>query len=113
MPTLSNIYGAVNVLMPDDSIKLARLADKHYWLIPIGSDDVPMPFEILSFYNVWSAAGPVTLDEGIASGVIRLEDAIPFIDMPLGEIVGQTGDVVQFGHNGQIAGLFSSSQRPI
>lgn len=111
MPTLSNIYSSVNVLMPDDSIKLATLADKHYWLIPIGGDDVPMPFEILSFYNVWSATGPVTLSEGIMLGVIKLEDAIPFDDMPLGEVIGQAGDVLQFMDDGRIAGLFGHLKR--
>ena len=105
MPTLSNIYSAVNVLMPDSSIKLARLADKHYWLIPIGSDDTPMPFEILTFYHVWSAVGPVALSEGLASGVIQLEDAIPFIDMPLGDVIGQTGDQIVFRGDGTIVGL--------
>lgn len=110
MPTLMNIYDAINVLMPDNSIKRAQLADKHYWLIPAGSSDAPMPFEIMTFYSIWSARGMMDATDALKRGVLTLEDMGTIdenIEMPLGVPIGQSGDSIGFRSNGEIAGLFS------
>lgn len=114
MPALMNVYSAINVQMPDGSVKRAQLPDKHYWLIPAGSSDAPMPYEIMTFYNVWSAQGMMSVEQAMKSGALFLIDMGNMdhnVETPLGQMLGHTGDQIAFRPDGTLA-MFRFTQRP-
>ena len=103
--TLCNVYTQLN-LMVGDSFKQASLPSGHYWIIPLGSTQHPMPIEILIFYDIFSAEGRIETPKALRDRLVTLVDSV--YTPSLGDPIGQVGDVIMW--NGDKLQLINWSQ---